>query len=241
MKAVILSAGRGSRLLPLTEALPKCLLPVADTTVLGVQLDTLEAAGVERATIVTGFYPHLVEEEVAGRSGRMQVETLYNPFFQVADNLASCWMARHAMRDDFLLINGDTLFEEALVRSVIDSPTRGVQVTIDRNPDGYDADDMKVTVDGEELKAIGKTLKAHEAHCESIGMLRFMGQGTARFTDMLEAAMRTSAGTEAWFLKAIDRMAKEEGDVWTHSIEGKVWAELDTPEDYQIVQSLFGG
>jgi NDP-sugar pyrophosphorylase family protein len=71
MKAIILAAGRGSRLLPLTETRPKCLLPVAGTTVLGLQLDTLEAGGIDEAVVVTGFMAGLVEAEVAARTGPM--------------------------------------------------------------------------------------------------------------------------------------------------------------------------
>jgi L-glutamine-phosphate cytidylyltransferase len=71
MKAIILAAGRGSRLLPLTESRPKCLLPVQNTTLLGYQLDTLQAAGVSEAVVVTGFLPSLVEAELAKRSGPM--------------------------------------------------------------------------------------------------------------------------------------------------------------------------
>ena len=110
MHAIILAAGRGSRLLPLTTDLPKCLLPIGNTTVLGMQLDTLYANGVKTATVVTGFNSHMVKAELEARQAGPRVKTLYNPFFQVADNLASCWMARASMRKDFLLINGDTLF-----------------------------------------------------------------------------------------------------------------------------------
>ena len=81
MKAIILSAGRGSRLLPLTETLPKCLLRVGETTVLSLQLDTLERAGVNEAIIITGFMAGSVEAEVAGRSGPMKrpATTLFAP------------------------------------------------------------------------------------------------------------------------------------------------------------------
>ena len=67
MRSIILAAGRGSRLLPLNENLPKCLLAVGDTTVLSLQLYTLEAAGVDEATVITGFMAGKVEAEVAGR------------------------------------------------------------------------------------------------------------------------------------------------------------------------------
>ena len=109
MHAIILSAGRGSRLLPLTNNLPKCLLPIGLTTVLGMQLDTLYAAGITSATIVTGFNAEMVEAELDRRYKGPKTKTLFNPFYQVADNLASCWMAREEMNEDFLIINGDTL------------------------------------------------------------------------------------------------------------------------------------
>ena len=239
MKAIILAAGRGSRLLPLTETRPKCLLPVGSTTVLGLQLDTLERAGVREAVVVTGFMSALVEHELAARAGPLKAAALFNPFFQVADNLASCWMARAAMDGDFLLINGDTLFEDALIEDVLRSPAQPVQVTIDKKP-SYDSDDMKLTLDGGRLLAIGKSLPPEAAHAESIGLLRFMGEGPDLFNTKIHEMMRTGDGVSAWFLKAIDALAKR-SDVGTLSIEGRAWSELDTPEDYDTVKRLFGG
>ena len=239
MKAIILAAGRGSRLLPLTETLPKCLLPVAGTTVLSLQLDTLEGAGVDEVVVITGFMAGSVEAEIQGRTGPMKVQTLFNPFYQVADNLASCWMARDFMDGDFLLINGDTLIEPALAERVIQSPAKNIQVTIDKKPD-YDSDDMKVTLDGTALTAIGKTLGAHETHGESIGFLRFMLDGPALFRDKLHQMMRTGDGVKAWFLSAIDALAKTGTAVDTFSIEGLTWAELDTMEDYAAIKKIFG-
>ena len=239
MRAIILAAGRGSRLLPLTENLPKCLLAVGDTTVLSLQLDTLEAAGVDEAIVITGFMAGSVEAEVADRQGSMRVQTLFNPFYQVADNLASCWMARAFMDDDFLLINGDTLIEPALAKKVVESPQNNIQVTIDKKPE-YDSDDMKVTLDGTTLTAIGKTLSAEETNGESIGFLRFMGDGPKLFRDKLHQMMRTGDGVGAWFLSTIDALAKTDTVDATYSIEGMTWAELDTMEDYSAIKAIFG-
>ncbi|MGB0906704.1 MAG: sugar phosphate nucleotidyltransferase [Maricaulaceae bacterium] len=239
MQAVILSAGRGSRLLPLTTDLPKCLLPIGLTTVLGMQLDTLFKHGIEKVTVVTGFNAHLVEEEINSRQTGPEVEILYNPFFQVADNLASCWMARESMRSDFLLINGDTLFSPALLEKVLAAPMQPLTVTIDKK-DQYDGDDMKVTLEGDSLMSIGKTLTPQQTQGESIGMLRFMGEGTTTFTDELERRMREPDGTKSWFLSAIDHLAKDGVPIGTTTIKGSTWAELDTPEDYEICRSLFG-
>lgn len=240
MRAIILSAGRGSRLLPLTAARPKCLLKVAGgLSVIRHQLGALSRAGVEDVTVITGFLPQAVEEDVARHGGPMRVETLFNPFYQIADNLASCWMARERMDRDFLLINGDTLFEDALLDEVLSAPPVAVSVTVDKKP-AYDEDDMKVTLRGTQLVGIGKTLGHAETDAESIGMLRFMGDGPGVFAGQLEAMMRTPEGVRSWFLKAIDGLAKSGITVETCSIEGRAWSELDTPEDYEAVRALFG-
>ena len=239
MQAIILSAGRGSRLLPLTTDLPKCLLPIGETTVLGMQLDTLHKHGIKTVTVVTGFNASLVKDEISRRQSGLRVKTLFNPFFQVADNLASCWMARKFMRKDFLLINGDTLFSSEVLETVLQAPAKSISVTIDKK-DAYDGDDMKVTLDDARLLSIGKTLLPQQTNGESIGMLRFMGDGPKIFRDELKRLMRHDDGTKSWFLSAIDGLAKSGVDISTTSIEGADWAELDTPEDYEICLSLFG-
>ena len=239
MKAIILSAGRGSRLLPLTTDMPKCLLPIGLTTVLGLQLDTLFKAGIQKVTVVTGFNADLVDAEIASRKTGPIVETLFNPFYQVADNLASCWMAREFMTDEYLLINGDTLFSPALLQKVLDAPAKPISVTIDKKHQ-YDGDDMKVTLNGDMLTAIGKTLSPRETNGESIGLIRFMSAGGLIFRKQLELRMHMEDGTKSWYLSAIDRLAKEGVDINTTNIKGSTWAELDTPEDYELCRSLFG-
>jgi len=239
MHAIILSAGRGSRLLPLTTDMPKCLLPVGLTSVLSLQLDTLFRCGIKAATVVTGFNAHLVKQEINSRQTGPKVKTLYNPFFQVADNLASCWMARKSMKQDFLLINGDTLFSPALLETVLNAPAKDITVTIDKKGH-YDGDDMKVSLDGDRLTAIGKTLLAQQTDGESIGMLRFMNDGPQIFRDELKRLMKLEDGTKSWFLSAIHGLAQSGQRIDTTNIQGGTWAELDTPEDYEICRQLFG-
>src|SRR3954462_13220182 len=86
MKAIILSAGQGSRLGHLVDDGPKCLIDFNGRTLLDRQLDTLEANGVHEAVIVTGFHDELVNQTVAGRLGGPKVRTVFNPFYKVADN-----------------------------------------------------------------------------------------------------------------------------------------------------------
>lgn len=189
-KAIILSAGQGSRLGHLTDDKPKCLIDFGGRTLLDRQLDTLAANGVEQAVVVTGFRDELVEEALAKRSGGPGVRTIYNPFYKVADNLGSLFLARDELAGDCLVWNGDTLVADSLMRRVIANTQDGICVTIDRK-DGYDEDDMKVVVaDDGQLEAIGKRI-AKGVNGESIGLLAFRGDGAERFREAIEGDIRT--------------------------------------------------
>jgi choline kinase len=240
MRAIVLSAGQGKRLLPHTTSIPKCLLEVsADRSVLDLQLQALARCGVEQTMVLTGFGADHVDQFIDGSGfGDMNVETLYNPFYSVTDNLATCWFARSAMIDDFILLNGDTLFEDEVLRRVLDAPHAPVNVTIDRKGD-YDADDMKVTLDTEgRLCAIGKKLPSHTVDGESIGMLLFRGAGVAQYRDALDRAIRQPESMHNWYLSVVNEMAQKM-NVATISIEGHWWAEIDSPEDLDAVRSHY--
>lgn len=228
-KAIILSAGQGRRLSPLTDTRPKCLIDLSGKSVLHWQLLHLKAAGLTEVVVVTGFGADAVEEEIAQIAlPDMKVRTLFNPFYGLTDNLATCWLAREEMRGAFLLLNGDTLFEPAIASRLLEAPACAVTVTVDRKT-AYDADDMKVLTEGSRLLAIGKTIPAFDA--ESIGFLRFSAEGTAAFVRTVEQIMRSPEGLKRWYLSVINEMAQAGEEVSTVSIEGLGWAEMDFPED----------
>jgi len=232
MKAIILSAGQGRRLLPLTENRPKCLIPLAGRTLIEWQLRNLAAAGVEEAVVVTGFGAAQVETALRtiGAPG-LAVRTLHNPFYAVADNLGSCWAAREEMDGEFLLLNGDTLFEVQIAERLISlAPTSPITLAIDRKAI-YDSDDMKVQTEGAQLVAIGKTLEPEVVDGESIGFLRFTDEGSDSFRDAVVEAMRHPAGLRQWYLSVVDKLARDAGRVGVMSIEGLAWGEMDFPAD----------
>ena len=235
MKAIILSAGQGSRLGHMVDDRPKCLIDFNGRTLLERQLDTLAANGVEQAVVVTGFHDELVEQAIAARSGGPSVTTIFNPFYKVADNTGSLFMAREELSGDCLVWNGDTLVSNALMRRVVANQRPGICVTIDRK-DAYDEDDMKVAEAGGRLTAIGKRL-TEGVNAESIGLLAFRAGGAELFREAIEAAMRTSEGTTIWYLRVINKIAQS-SDVWTLDIAGEEWGEVDFPPDVERAREL---
>lgn len=236
MKAIILSAGQGSRLGHLVDDRPKCLIDFNGRTLLDRQLDTLAANGVEEAVVVTGFHDELVQQAVAARSGGPRVTTIFNPFYKVADNTGSIYMAREALSGDCLVWNGDTLVSDALMAKVVANQRSGICVTVDRKADGYDDDDMKVIEEDGRLRAIGKRI-AEGVNAESIGLLAFREGGAEIFRDAIERAMRTSEGTTIWYLRVIHHLAQN-GEVWTLDISGQEWGEVDFPPDVDAAREL---
>jgi choline kinase len=236
-KAIILSAGKGSRLLPLTADCPKCLIQLSGKTLLDWQLDALQAAGLRDIVVVTGFRDDLVDA-VAGR--REGVRTMFNPFYHVADNLGSVWMARAELAGDTLLLNGDTLLSERLLACVLDAETGPIAVTVDEKQ-SYDADDMKVLRDGDRLLRIGKALEAGQYNAESIGLLAFRGDGAATFAAQVDRMMRWPDGTRRWYLRVIDQLALDGADIRVVPITGEQWQEVDFPEDVEKAKILTAG
>ena len=236
MKAIILSAGQGSRLGHLVDQVPKCLIDFNGRSLLDRQLDTLKANGVHDAVVVTGFHDDRVEEALAKRSGGPKVRTIFNPFYKVADNTGSLYMARDELAGDCLVWNGDTLVSNALMRRVVGNDRPGICVTIDRKG-SYDEDDMKVVEDGGRLTAIGKRLDLSTVNAESIGLLAFRAGGAERFGEAISQALRTPEGTTIWYLRVIHHLAQS-SEVWTLDIQGEEWGEVDFPPDVEAARAL---
>lgn len=232
MKAIVLGAGQGKRLLPLTSDRPKNTIELAGRTMLAWQVEPLARCGVTSICVVTGFKAEASEREVENLRRRYpgcQFETIFNPFYKVADNLVSCWMARDRMIDEFLLLNGDTLFHESVLRRLLSSRASAITLAVDKK-DYYDEDDMKVHLNGTQLLEIGKGLPSDRVSGESIGMLYFRGEGPRIFRDTLRQIMSADGALEIWYLSAVGAIAQQYV-VHSQSIQGLPWCEVDFPVD----------
>jgi L-glutamine-phosphate cytidylyltransferase len=238
VKVVILGAGQGKRLLPLTVDVPKALLDIHGRSLIARQIDAFVACGLKEFVVVTGYGADVMEAALAALAGKLGVEirTVFNPFYAVADNLASCWMARAEMDEDFVQVNGDTLFRADLVRTLLKEADGDAAAAINRKA-RYDGDDMKVMLDGSRLTEIGKTLPLEAVDAEAIGLYVFRGKGPGLYRDVLERAMREPSGLKQWFPAAVGQLAKL-ADVKAADVSGHEWSEVDFPVDLQAARAM---
>jgi len=236
MNAIILSAGQGKRLLPLTEDQPKCIIPIHGQSILEWQIQELRRFDISPIYVVIGFGATKVEQVLTKQSAQVGIHTLYNPFYGLTDNLISCWIARNEMTKDFILLNGDTVFESAVLERLLQAPPAPITLVTDEKLH-YDADDMKVIVKNTQLVRIGKTLPLETVNGESIGMIRFQDNGPHLFCSAIEHRVRQPESLKLWYLSLIDELAQQ-GHVSTVSIKGFTWAEIDTPADLHHAEML---
>lgn len=240
MRAIILSAGQGKRLLPLTESRPKCLLPLdpnekaecagMNLTILSWQLAALEAAGVTQVIIVTGFNSHKVEDQITRYDGAMSIQTIFNPFYKVADNLSSVWLTKQFMDEPFILLNGDTLFTEDVATRLIKDAAENITLTV-AIKDTYDDDDMKVDLQDGLVKAVSKTLDLSVVNAESIGMMMFRGAAIDIFKDAIDTAISAEDGLTVFYLAVLNELASQM-NIGSVVAEQDEWCEVDFPHDH---------
>jgi len=230
---VILAAGRGQRLGPLTAALPKCLIDVEGRSLLARQLEAAaRVPGLGPVVLVTGF----ARDVVMSRRGRGVVEC-HNPRWADANNIVSLAAAAGAgwLDGGFALFNSDVLFHPGILDRLLAFPRPCALAVDDRRSLGYE--EMKVVADPDgRIRAIAKTLDPAASRGEYIGLAKFGPQGAAAVKralgDLIEAG-RTGDWYEAAFQSVFERLP-----VFACSTEGLPWTEVDTPADLEEARGL---
>ena len=242
MKAVILAAGMGTRLRPLTNSRPKCLVEVHGKPILKHQLESLAKAGVAECVLVTGY----LSNQARGHFGRqfrgVEISYVENERYDETNNLYSLWLAIKEFDDDITLLEGDLVFEEVLLEQLLNSPYRNVAV-VDRYqpfmdgtvilPEGRVSKTMVLKKDqgadfdySRALKTVniyklsGKDL-SHQIIPE---LTRYVVEG------------KTDQYYEAVFADLVSRGVFELSILRTGDTK---WAEIDTIEDLELAEKLF--
>jgi choline kinase len=212
MIGIILAAGVASRLRPLTDNTPKCLLAMGNETILGHTLNNLRAAGIKDVILVTGYRAEQIREFVAEQHFDLNVTFLHNPIYENTNNIYSLWLTKaHVLGKDILLLDSDILFDWRILPLLASSGTRSCLAV--RHDRALGAEEIKVTTDVRGLiTAIGKEVNPDEAVGESIGIERFSGDFVNVLFEILDEMIcvekRVSIFYEAAFQEAIDAGAE---------------------------------
>lgn len=227
--AVVLAAGRGRRLRPLTDDTPKTLLQVGKKPILGYILDALEQNGYRTVTMVLGYKADQVRSYCEESAYDVEYEYVHNDDFDTTNNIYSLWLARGRLLDGFTLINSDTVFPPAFLDNL--SAADGSRLVVDRRKELSD-EEMCVRVQGERVVAIGKQLD--DASGEYIGVCKFTSDCAERLIEHLDAYIDDDRVGE-WYESAFDRLF-DEREVGYVDVEN-TWIEIDDFDDLEAART----
>jgi len=241
MKAIILAAGKGERLMPLTSDKPKSLLELKNgITLLESQLINIYKSGINKVIIVTGYHTEKIEAKVELFSDKynIDIKIIYNPFFDISNNLISLWQARHEMASDFIIINGDDIFKESVLSGLIKyDKNEIITMVIDRKKK-YDLDDMKLIIKNKKILRVSKKIPLDEANGESIGMIRVTGEARSIIVDTMETMVRNKKYMDVFYLEMIQKLINKGISVGSYEISSKDWAEIDFHPDLEDINKM---
>lgn len=236
---VILAAGIGSRLAPLTDDQPKCLTDLnGKSLILRVVEQFLGHADVHHITVVVGYLGDQITDALAPYGSR--VSTVVNPDFRSTNNLYSFTLAQVNLVDShtLVLLNGDCAYDDEIIRDIVESRAATSEVAADS--DVFMEESMKITTGPNgDITHIAKTITEVEAHATSIDLYRLISGDKGVLLEKAASIFETS-GLNTWTEVALAECFAD-GSIVARPLDiaGHRWYEIDTLEDLDAAQQLF--
>jgi L-glutamine-phosphate cytidylyltransferase len=245
--AIILAAGSGARLKPITDHAPKCLTEVNRTPILTNALEALQRAGVERCVIVTGYMSDAVESAAAGFSAAagvrrsFEIRCVHNGSYAKTNDMFSLWLARDVLERGAIVLEGDVFFRP------------GILSAADRAM-GDKSHYFVGSYNGKENEIVIKT--ASDGRVTSIEVLRGgasrpSGKGSFMSSGMIVVRRPLGLSLSRWLTEHVERndvnvlfddvLAARAAEIDLHLFEigHDEWVEIDTPQDLSRAERTF--
>ncbi len=240
MKAVILLAGMGSRLAELTVSTPKSLLPIGGSNILEHMIRKLTKHDVRSIVIVCGHMQAAIEQYLPQAFPLVEITILRNPDYRTTNTGYSLLLAREQLEGEtFIKLDGDVIFDGEILARLVAAGDGWSYACVDRT--AVDEEVIKVRCDAEgNISRIGNDVPVTSAAGESIGVERIDERSCATLFTTLEAMLEDPTNHQRYYEVAYDAIVQAGEPFKALDITGLRWVEIDTLEDYELAQRLFG-
>jgi len=243
MQAIILAAGMGKRLKALTADNTKCMVEVNGVTLIERALAQLDELGLRRIVIVDGYQSEKLRAFVSTLSVSTPIEWRLNPFYDKTNNIYSLSLATDALEeDDTLLLESDIIFEEGILRDLVDDP-RPTLALVDKYESWMDGTVVKIDEDDDIVAFVpGKKFKYSDIdeYYKTVNIYKFSKAfSRTHYVPFLEAYVKALGNNEYYeqVLRVI--MHLDDSELKAKRLSGQLWYEIDDIQDLDIAESMF--
>jgi len=234
---IILAAGVGSRLRPITDELPKSIVPVNGVPLLSRFLMQVKSSSVKtRVVVVAGYLSNQISDLVSGfqATTNSSIQVIVNKDYETTNNMESCRIALEAGDfGDCIIVNADCIYDDEIVLDMIASNYSCVATDSGK----YNDENMKVLVKKGHVYEISKNLPEQEGVNTSIDLYHFVKSDVDRLLKIMQGFYHRS-DLEKWNEVAINELVKS-SSIKTKDFIGRRWMEIDNLEDLKVAEDLF--
>jgi choline kinase len=229
VQAIILAAGEGKRLMPLTADRPKCMIEIAGRPILGHQMDALAKWGVKRSVVVTGSHADVIEKYLEGRS---DVRLSYNEKFATTNILASLCVGLSGFEPDgdTFVMASDVIFDESVIGKLHGCRDGDLTICVSKKLCGEE--EVKVFAEDGRVLKLGKKLDPAGAYGEFLGVYKASAAAMAEIRAMTHA-MIASGDAQAYLFDLLNRLIGAGRVVRALDVGDSLWEEIDFIEDVE--------
>lgn len=233
MKVIILAAGVGRRLSPVTDTTPKCLIRVGAATILERTLDALISLGIKDICLVVGHLEDKIKSAAGKNYKSAALQYITNPDYE-RGSILSLWAARGAFDDDILLMDADVIFEKAVLARLLSSPDENCFL-MDRNY-ADTGEEMKIASLNRKVIQIARRItRPCDEIGEGVGFLKLSVKYRREFIAALEKTVAVSKDCD--YENALDEFVQR-APVGFEDITGLRWTEIDFEADIEKAAAL---
>lgn len=235
MKAVILAAGLGSRLRPITNEVPKCMVPVNGIRIIDKQIDNLLVNGVEEIYVVDGYKAEILADHL--KEIYPKVHIVSNPRYAETNNMYSLFLtAQYVKGEEFLLMNSDVYYDTSVIKGMLEGSNQS-KIACDKS--GYLEESMKITLGDGKINHISKKITEVEHFAVSIDVYRISSEDSKVLFKEVEDTIIGRKDENSWTEVALDNIFKDT-NFQPYVIDGR-WFEIDNHDDLHKAEEIFKG
>ena len=226
MKALLMAAGKGTRISRYIEGKPKCTVDIGEISLIEYTIRELQQNHISEIGIVLGYHGKEIRELLKG----YDITYFHNYFYDVTNSIASAWFARDFMDDDMILMNADVYLEENLVKKIFDETKSPVLFS---DSSRKEQADYKFYYEDGQLIKYGKELEGNDITGEYVGIAKISRSFLPSFLNRMQEMLEKGEHHRWWEDVLYSYVGEQE--IYINDINGMFWDEVDYIDEYERI------